>query len=81
MAGFRELDTEKEMDMTAQEAKCTPGPETFESLLSRIKSRPQEVRWTDIAWETDLWKARRRAAAVRRPLFIWSMNGNPLGCV
>ncbi len=81
MAGFRELDTEKEMDMTAQEAKCTPGPETFESLLSRIKSRPQEVRWTDIAWETDLWKARRRAAVVRRPLFIWSMNGNPLGCV
>ncbi len=81
MAGFRELDTEKEMDMTAQQSEWTPGPGTFETLLSRIKSRPQEVRWTDIAWETDLWKARRRAAVVRRPLFIWSMNGNPLGCV
>ncbi len=58
-----------------------PGPETMESLSSLIRSTPEEVRWTEIGWETDLWAARLRAAAVRRPLFIWAMNGNPLGCV
>ena len=53
----------------------------MESLSSLIRSKPEEVRWTDIGWETDLWAARRRAAAAGRPLFIWAMNGNPLGCV
>lgn len=67
--------------MDARQARWKPGPETIKSLLSLIKSGPEEVRWTDIGWETDLWAARRRAAAVRRPLFIWAMNGNPLGCV
>lgn len=67
--------------MDARQARWKPGLETIESLLALIKSGPEEVRWTDIGWETDLWAARRRAAAVRRPLFIWAMNGNPLGCV
>ena len=67
--------------MDARQARWKPGPETIESLLALIKSGPGEVRWTDIDWATDLWAARRRAAAVRRPLFIWAMNGNPLGCV
>lgn len=67
--------------MEARQARWKPGSETIESLLSLIKSGPEEVRWTDIGWESDLWAARRRAAAVRRPLFIWAMNGNPLGCV
>lgn len=67
--------------MTKRTTQWTPGSETIESLFSLIKSGPEEVRWTDISWETDLWAARRRAAAVRRPLFIWAMNGNPLGCV
>ena len=67
--------------MTVQQAEWTPGPRTIESLLSMIKSKSEEERWTDIGWETDLWAARRRAAAVNRPMFIWAMNGNPLGCV
>ena len=67
--------------MEARQARWKPDPETMDSLLSLIKSKPEEVRWTDIGWETDLWAARRRAAAVNRPMFIWAMNGNPLGCV
>lgn len=56
-------------------------PETFQTFLDHIKSRPDELKWTGIPWETDLWEARLKAAAVSRPLFIWAMNGNPLGCV
>ena len=65
-------------DLTAE----TPlNPDTFQAFLTHIKSRPEELRWTGIPWETDLWEARLKAAAVSRPLFIWAMNGNPLGCV
>lgn len=67
--------------MTVRKDEWKPGPDTMESLLSLIKSKPKELRWTEIGWETDLWTARRRAAAVNRPMFIWAMNGNPLGCV
>ncbi len=67
--------------MTDRQKEWKPGPDTIESLSSLIRSKPEEVRWTDIGWETDLWTARRRAASVGRPLFIWAMNGNPLGCV
>ena len=67
--------------MEARIDEWKPGPDTIEPLSSLIRSKLDEVRWTDIGWEIDLWTARRRAAAVRRPLFIWAMNGNPLGCV
>lgn len=56
-------------------------PDTFRAFQAHIKSRPDEVKWTGIPWETDLWEARLKAAAVNRPMFIWAMNGNPLGCV
>lgn len=56
-------------------------PDTFRVFQDHIKSRPEELKWTGIPWETDLWEARLKAAAVNRPMFIWAMNGNPLGCV
>ena len=36
-------------------------PEAFARLHRAIKPRPEERRWTQIPWETDLWEARRRA--------------------
>jgi hypothetical protein len=62
-------------------AETPLNPETFRAFLTHIKSRPDELRWAGIPWETDLWEARLKAAAVNRPMFIWAMNGNPLGCV
>ena len=46
-----------------------------------IRPRAEELRWADIAWRTDLWDGSREAAALGRPIFLWAMNGNPLGCV
>lgn len=69
---------DRKTDLTAE----TPlSPNTFQAFLAHIKPRPDELRWTGIPWETDLWEARLKAAAVNRPMFIWAMNGNPLGCV
>ena len=56
-------------------------PARFRDLLAYIKPQPEEVRWQSIPWQTDLWEARRLAEAVGKPIFMWAMNGNPLGCV
>lgn len=47
-------------------ALCTPG-----------KSSPG---WLELDWEIDLWKARQLAAAAGKPIFLWEMDGHPLGC-
>ncbi len=36
--------------------------------------------WETIAWRTDLAAARAEAVQRHRPLFVWTMNGHPLGC-
>ncbi|MCY3682853.1 MAG: hypothetical protein OXH16_15740 [Gemmatimonadetes bacterium] len=52
--------------------------ETFEVLFEAC--RPQKERWTDIPWIGGLWEGRQKAAREEKPLFIWAMNGHPLGC-
>ena len=55
--------------------------ETFGDLFEHCRPKPQTERWTEVQWETDLWPARQRAAQEGKPLFIWAMNGHPVGCV
>ena len=55
--------------------------EEFDRLLTYIKPKPDELRWRAIPWETDLWAARRMAEQAGKPIFLWAMNGHPLGCV
>lgn len=37
--------------------------------------------WETIPWRSDLLAARDDAMRTGRPLFLWAMNGHPLGCV
>lgn len=39
-----------------------------------------EDKWQTIPWKTDLLDARALAAKEGKPVFLWSMNGHPLGC-
>ena len=55
--------------------------ESFRQTLTYVLPHADEVRWTEIPWQTDLWEARRLAQATGKPIFMWAMNGNPLGCV
>ena len=41
---------------------------------------PPKEKWTEIPWETDINAARKRAAREGKPLFMWIMDGHPLGC-
>lgn len=52
----------------------------FRELIAYIRPKPEESKWLDIPWQTDLWEGRRLAMAEGKPIFLWAMNGNPLGC-
>jgi hypothetical protein len=52
----------------------------FDNLVALIKPRPGEASWTEIPWLTDLWEARKRAAAEGKPIFVWMASGQSLGC-
>jgi hypothetical protein len=69
------MDIEREMPAVPDDAG------EFARLHAAIKPRPEELRWMQIPWEVDLWSARRRAVERGQPIFLWAMNGNPLGCV
>jgi hypothetical protein len=55
-------------------------PEQFDRLHALIRPQPGEDRWAEIPWLTSLWQARQRAAAEGKPILLWEMDGNPLGC-
>lgn len=39
-----------------------------------------EDSFAAIPWQVNLWDARRLAAAEGKPIFLWEMDGHPLGC-
>jgi hypothetical protein len=55
-------------------------PEQLTDLQRLIKPSAPEDRWNRIPWRTSLWEARRLAAARGKPIFLWEMDGHPLGC-
>jgi hypothetical protein len=61
-------------------AGATMDEQTFRQTLAYLLPRRDEVKWQEIPWQTDLWAARRMAAEQGKPIFLWAMNGNPLGC-
>lgn len=56
-------------------------PEQFDALHALVKPATGEARWAEIDWmpSSDIWGARKKAAAEGKPLFIWYMAGEPLG--
>jgi len=54
--------------------------EQFEKLRTLIKPYLGEDKWAEIPWTSQLWEARRQAAAQGKPILLWEMDGNPLGC-
>jgi hypothetical protein len=54
-------------------------PAAFEELHASLTASAAE-KWQSIPWKVDLLEARAAAAREGKPLFLWSMNGHPLGC-
>jgi hypothetical protein len=55
-------------------------PDQFAKLLAMIKPHADEAKWEEIPWMTNLWEARKKAAAEGKPLFVWSASAESLGC-
>ena len=51
--------------------------EQFDKLREII--RPKPGGFDDVPWMTDLWQARKKAAAEGKPILIWVGDGHPLG--
>lgn len=41
---------------------------------------PKMALWKTVPWQTSLLKAQNLAVKESKPIFIWSMDGHPLGC-
>ncbi len=50
----------------------------FRELHKQLQ--PGDEPWRTIPWKIDLLDAQREAAKLRKPIFIWAMDGHPLGC-
>jgi len=57
-------------------AELTPG--LFTQLHQELQ--PPHEAWTTIPWLSSLIPAQQKALAEGKPLFIWAMDGHPMGC-
>ena len=55
-------------------------PNQVAKLQSLIKPASGEEKWQEIPWQVSLWKARKMAAELGKPILLWAMDGHPLGC-
>ncbi len=53
--------------------------ESFEQLHRELQPPENEI-WRSIPWQVSLLDAQALAAREQKPLFIWAMDGHPLGC-
>ena len=51
----------------------------FAELQQQLRPDPTAI-WRSIPWRIDLLAAQREAAQQHKPLFVWAMDGHPLGC-
>lgn len=51
----------------------------FETLHQQLQPSGAEV-WRTIPWKTSMLSAQAEAAKDGKPIFIWAMDGHPLGC-
>ena len=51
----------------------------FNKLQTELRPNAKEA-WRTIPWRTSLLEAQAIAAREGKPIFIWAMDGHPLGC-
>lgn len=51
----------------------------LQARINRVMPNEKEDRYLRIPWRTHIVDALRDAQAQKKPLFVWAMDGNPLG--
>ena len=54
-------------------------PAQFEALFASVKPTKTELKWLEIPWLGTILEGRQAARAIQKPMFLWAMNGHPLG--
>ncbi len=65
--------------MGAEGAQDAFSKQEFDRIQSDLQL-DTNAAWLSIPWQTSLLKAQSIAARERKPIFLWAMNGHPLGC-
>ena len=53
----------------------------FDTVFDFVLPSEKDTRWRQVPWITSLREGMQIAAEKKKPMFIWAMNGDPLGCV
>jgi hypothetical protein len=53
----------------------------FRLVADFVKASDEDEKWRTIPWIPSLWEGLQVANEKQKPMFIWAMNGDPLGCV
>lgn len=67
-------------------AIVSPALGTDEFTLNEFQELHQQLQvatdkpWRTIPWKTSVLDAQQTAAQQAKPIFIWAMDGHPLGC-
>ena len=51
----------------------------FARLHKELRPAKDET-WRTIPWKTSVLDAQQEAGEQQKPIFIWAMDGHPLGC-
>lgn len=57
-----------------------PADATLEDKVASVLPREEEDRFLQVPWRLNLQQARVESQLTGKPIFLWIMNGNPLGC-
>ena len=62
------------------DTRLQPTAANFARWQAFLRPQPEEEKWLQIPWLTDLWQARTKAAALGKPILLWEMDGSPMAC-
>jgi hypothetical protein len=66
--------------LAASGQDAPPKKAPLEERIAGVLPRPAEEKWLKIAWRSDLARGRFEANAAGKPIFLWLMDGDPMGC-
>ena len=73
-AGHQSIDSRSNKELVFDELS----DEEYQRLHDALQ--PANETWKSIPWKISLLDAQRTAATEKKPIFIWAMDGHPLGC-
>ena len=67
-------------DEPAAAVPLAPEQRRWSELVEHLTLSEAERAWREVGWLPSFGDAVARAREEGRPIFLWAMNGHPLGC-